>query len=985
MVAVTVLEWRLRMVKPLSLTLFGSPHIVLADQEIIFSFSKMNALLFYLAIHKTSTRDEMANLLWPDKSEKDAKRNLRNTIYQVNKLLDGEYIKSLNNKLLQLNPDYPISCDVDAFLACPQQAFGLYKGPFLKNFYIRDSEEYDFWLLNQRASYEQTYLQERYRAIESQIEQEEFAGMEQDLHYLISLDEFDERFYQLLMRYYRKTQRTTKVIDVYHQLSSLLESELGITPSKETRSLYEEALKAVQKQTSSPLIAQPSIFVGRHYEIQLIETELKAFLQDQDYRSIHLEGRFGMGKQTLCKRVLADFSDQVQVVSLQAFPTEEETGYLAWTPTLAVLAKKDRKVPLSPSNIQEIVSYFSQLAQQKKLVFLIANLQWLDQSSYQLLAHLLHFLSEQAFFLLTSRPLDKRKDWSVLTDAKLGNHLLHLPLTELSLTENDNLIGHFLSKPDLPAQFNQNLYQKSKGNPFFASEYCHLYKLSGTLEGISSRMQEAFQHLLDGCSPLQKELLLLLAYFKHGLSFSLWLKLAKIPEEEMTLLLDDLLHQHLIDEGDSKEPTYSFLLPAFQDYLYSWHSMARRRLVHKQIAQTLEEEKDDSYYDQIAYHYRQAKEDLLSLHFRVQHLQRISMRDYELFPIYTKKALIQKNKGQTQNWNILDEFQALHTDLETLEERYGQHHDYQQTLMAFLLLEGKYHIRYEVYEKGLDNIHRVIAKAKDFGDKAYLFEGYKQLIYHCIQTDHVQPMGNYVQKALDLAISSNNHEQIGISLRLQGLYELMNGQLETAKQALQASLNYFSLTSTMQEIYSTNIAATYDYLAEIHRIQHQTKLALTYQKKALNCLDSQSTGAQAAIFHTNMAMTYYQQGKPKQARSHFKQADACFQRTSSTWRKAQLEAYKALDFLQQKELDQLCYYFQEVKENQHPMPNPRDLGIQYTLKAMTKSQLERGQLTDSRLSALLSQKTSYYKRRASELLSPIRDSYCLALLESIEI
>lgn len=106
--------------KILKFKLFGNPQIYIEDEPVFFSFSKINALLYYLAVNPVISRDEIAGLLWPNKSEQSARKNLRNTIYQANKALDAEYIVSPNKSILQLNEALVVQSDVATFMSDPE-------------------------------------------------------------------------------------------------------------------------------------------------------------------------------------------------------------------------------------------------------------------------------------------------------------------------------------------------------------------------------------------------------------------------------------------------------------------------------------------------------------------------------------------------------------------------------------------------------------------------------------------------------------------------------------------------------------------------------------------------------------------------------------------------------------------------------------------------------------------------------------------------
>ena len=57
------------MKRELTLKLFGPPKVVFQQKDIRFSFSKMEALFYYLAVSGEVNRDEIAGILWGDKEK----------------------------------------------------------------------------------------------------------------------------------------------------------------------------------------------------------------------------------------------------------------------------------------------------------------------------------------------------------------------------------------------------------------------------------------------------------------------------------------------------------------------------------------------------------------------------------------------------------------------------------------------------------------------------------------------------------------------------------------------------------------------------------------------------------------------------------------------------------------------------------------------------------------------------------------------------
>ena len=189
------------MKKDLTLKLFGPPKVVFNQKTIRFSFSKMEALLYYLAVMGQVNRDEIAGILWGDKENQVARKNLRNTVYQANKIFEGDIIVSPSRSSLALNPELSLSLDVQLFERDPLSALDLYRGDFLEGFYVKDDEDFDQWASRKRDAYRKLYVESCYQ----KIEQVGFAdpSIELLLHHLVELDEFEEKNYQLLMEYYR--------------------------------------------------------------------------------------------------------------------------------------------------------------------------------------------------------------------------------------------------------------------------------------------------------------------------------------------------------------------------------------------------------------------------------------------------------------------------------------------------------------------------------------------------------------------------------------------------------------------------------------------------------------------------------------------------------------------------------------------------------------------------------------------------------------
>ena len=89
----------------LALYLLGSPRVVLDDAPVEIGRRKVLALLAYLAVTaQRHSRDELATLLWPESSQRNARASLRRTLYTINKAF-GEEILPTGSDMVHFDPE----------------------------------------------------------------------------------------------------------------------------------------------------------------------------------------------------------------------------------------------------------------------------------------------------------------------------------------------------------------------------------------------------------------------------------------------------------------------------------------------------------------------------------------------------------------------------------------------------------------------------------------------------------------------------------------------------------------------------------------------------------------------------------------------------------------------------------------------------------------------------------------------------------------
>ena len=125
-----------------------------ASQPLRFATHLVEALLVYFACqNRPLARDELAELLWPERTQEQASANLRVTLHRLRGQVEPYLL--VTRQQLALNPDAVVDLDARQFerhLAAGElaTAVALYRGDFLSGFYLDGSPAFEQWALLER-------------------------------------------------------------------------------------------------------------------------------------------------------------------------------------------------------------------------------------------------------------------------------------------------------------------------------------------------------------------------------------------------------------------------------------------------------------------------------------------------------------------------------------------------------------------------------------------------------------------------------------------------------------------------------------------------------------------------------------------------------------------------------------------------------------------------------------------------------------------
>lgn len=266
---------------------------------------KVQELFCYLLLHRDHSlpRETLATVLWPETTTMQSKKNLRQTLWQLQVAL-GSQNETAHDRVLLVEPEWirlnskaNFWLDVvvleDAFqlvqkvpsqeldiqqVELLQNAVQLYQGPLLEGWY------------NDWCIYERERLQSMYLAMLDklmgycEIHRDYETGLQYGMR-IMCYDRARENTHRRLMRLHYLNGDRAAALRQFEQCTVALSEELGVEPSKRTLALYKQ-IQLDQLEESSPIptsngATMPLDAAGTHlFEVLERLTQLQDTLSD---------------------------------------------------------------------------------------------------------------------------------------------------------------------------------------------------------------------------------------------------------------------------------------------------------------------------------------------------------------------------------------------------------------------------------------------------------------------------------------------------------------------------------------------------------------------------------------------------------------------------------------------------------------------------------------------------------------------------------
>jgi len=638
--------------------LFGNLQITHEQQPVTqINTNRLRSLLAFLVLHSDTaqSREQLAFLLWPESSESQARTNLRQLLHHLRRALPAECDQlRADNHSVQWRRDSSCSVDVVEFDAAiahaasarkrnnPQgeeqaleEAVRLYQDDLVRGLY-------DAWLEPKREQYRQQLEQVLGRLAELHEEAHDFAAAIRYAERLVTLDPIREIHHQRLIRLHAANHDRASALRAYHQCMRVLRRELGVEPGRETRELFDTALKSSLPErparerpaTGSP-VPDGGPMVGREREWERLMACWRLAMRGETQAALIL-GEPGIGKSRLAEELYEWCAGRQEAVARARCYAAQ--GQLAFAPIAQWLRTKPLKAACSElpqSHLAELARILPEILAEntaiqrpgplteswerhhfyeslnaafvkarKPLLLMVDDLQWCDQDSFEWLQSLFRCEGARGILMLaTVRPEETGRDHPF---TRFSNELLQsglaieLPLQPLSAAETAELAGRVstqVSGRTLGEADVEELYRSTKGNPLFVVESVRA-GLPGT--AASSRIYAVIAARLAQLSPRAYELAGLASAIGHEFTFDLLAKATDWDEDSVSRALEELWQRRIVGSqggsqgssqgsGNAVSGQYDFTHDRLREVTYAELSPVRRRFLHRRVARALEE------------------------------------------------------------------------------------------------------------------------------------------------------------------------------------------------------------------------------------------------------------------------------------------------------------------------------------------------------------------------------------------------------------
>jgi adenylate cyclase len=337
-----------------------------------------------------------------------------------------------------------------------------------------------------------------------------------------------------------------------------------------------------------------------------------------------------------------------------------------------------QSLPISPEQEQnrlfEAVSQFvTNISRETPLLVVLDDLQWTDPSSLLLLHYLARGVQKTPLLLLgayRSTDIDAKHPLTPVL-AELNRERLpeSFQLKRMSLSDISEMIKGSLEQEDVPEEFCTLVYEKTKGNPFFAEEVIKSLKEEDVIyregnkwkirdvskiefpETVKNVVKARLSRLDDDC----QNVLALASFVGNDFTLEAMCAVTGIEKSKLLESMDKMFKTGLIKERVIRgEGICSFADVLVRDVVYEEVSPLRRKELHGVVGSSLEKvyaKKLDEHFGELAHHFLESgdKEKALGYFLKAgEKARKVYANTEEASYLKSALRLLEEKEGELQ-------------------------------------------------------------------------------------------------------------------------------------------------------------------------------------------------------------------------------------------------------------------------------------------------------------------------------------------------
>ncbi len=524
----------------LSLALLGPPVVRRDGTPVTFDTRKATALLALLAVTgREHSREQLADLLWPDADSARGRASLRRTLSVTAAVMGDGLIISRSAVTLAPGLVQVDVRDFETLIAKPdpaslERATQLYRDDFLAGFTLRDCPDFEEWQVSVSEELRQSLARGLQRLVAACIADGQLERAAAHARRWLQLDPLHEPAHQAIIRLHGWTGERSAAMRQYRTLVRVLDRDLAVRPLPETTQLYDDVRAGRLEPPPSPTANEPDVsgppapvtwpLVGRDAELAALravwqaagagggrvvaitgqggsgKTRLIAELRDEAARSgtVVLAARCHDGETALpfvlaadlLRTALAIRPDLPEVLPAQ---TAAMAGRLV--PALAAAHPEETAPALdSPVAVTRLYAAIADTllaaaaghagaghigAGHPASLVVVEDVQWADNSSLGLLAYLVRRLADWPLLLVLSWQSEQASRLRVLRTALGEAEAQSLGETVEPGLLGPAAIGALLELDGMPRIDVDRLLAETRGLPMLVREYVEALRSAG--------------------------------------------------------------------------------------------------------------------------------------------------------------------------------------------------------------------------------------------------------------------------------------------------------------------------------------------------------------------------------------------------------------------------------------------------------------------------------------------------------------------------